>query len=73
MASLMVPSRPDIELADGPSDTVAALAFSSDGRYLAIGVCPGFETGMEDYSGEGRTRVVIRELGETEAKGKGAK
>jgi cell cycle arrest protein BUB3 len=54
-------------------DSVAALAFSSDGRHLAIGVCPGFETGMEDYSGEGRTKVLIRELGETEAKGKGAK
>lgn len=54
-------------------DSVAALAFSSDGRYLAVGVCPGFETGMEDYSGEGRTKIVIRELGETEAKGKGAK
>lgn len=54
-------------------DSVAALAFSSDGRHLAIGVCPGFETGMEDYNGEGRTKVLIRELGETEAKGKGAK
>lgn len=54
-------------------DSVAALAFSADGRYLAIGVCPGFETGMEDYSGEGRTKLFIRELGETEAKGKGAK
>lgn len=54
-------------------ESVAALGFSSDGRYLAVGVCPGFETGMEDYSGEGRTQVFIRELGETEAKGKGAK
>lgn len=54
-------------------DAVAALAFSHDGRYLAIGVCPGFETGMEDYSGEGRSKVFIRELGETEAKGKGSK
>ncbi|KAK4099692.1 WD40 repeat-like protein [Parathielavia hyrcaniae] len=54
-------------------DSVAALAFSGDGKYLAIGVCPGFETGMEDYSGEGRTKVFVRELGETEAKGKGAK
>ncbi|KAK4246431.1 WD40-repeat-containing domain protein [Corynascus novoguineensis] len=54
-------------------DSVAALAFSGDGRFLAIGVCPGFETGMEDYSGEGRTKLFIRELGETEAKGKGAK
>ncbi|KAK4041158.1 WD40-repeat-containing domain protein [Parachaetomium inaequale] len=54
-------------------ESVAALAFSSDGRFLAIGVSPGFETGMEDYSGEGRTKVFVRELGETEAKGKGAK
>ncbi|KAK3318641.1 WD40-repeat-containing domain protein [Apodospora peruviana] len=54
-------------------DSVAALAFSKDGKYLAIGVCPGFETGMEDYSGEGRTKVFIRELGENEARGKGAK
>ena len=54
-------------------EAVAALAFSGDGKYLAIGVCPGFETGMEDYSGEGRTKVFVRELGETEAKGKGAK
>lgn len=53
--------------------SVAALAFSSDGKYLAVGVCPGFETGQEDYSGEGQTHVYIRELGETEAKGKGAK
>ncbi|KAK5657753.1 hypothetical protein OQA88_2826 [Cercophora sp. LCS_1] len=54
-------------------DSVAALTFSKDGKYLAIGVSPGFETGMEDYSGEGRTKVFIRELGETEAKGKGSK
>ncbi|KAM7217059.1 WD40-repeat-containing domain protein [Rhypophila decipiens] len=54
-------------------DSVAALAFSGDGKFLAIGACPGFQTGMEDYSGEGRTHIVIRELGETEAKGKGPK
>lgn len=54
-------------------ESVAALSFSGDGRFLAIAVCPGFETGMEDYSGEGRTKIFIRELGETEAKGKGAK
>lgn len=55
------------------ADSVAALAFSADGRYLAVGVCPGFETGMEDYSGEGRTKIFVRELGENEAlpKGKG--
>ncbi|PNH40493.1 hypothetical protein VD0004_g6486 [Verticillium dahliae] len=54
-------------------DSVAALAFSSDGKYLAIGVCPGFETGMEDYTGEGKAKVLVRELGDAEAKGKGAK
>lgn len=54
-------------------DSVAALAFSRDGKYLAIGACPGFQTGMEDYSGEGKSKIVIRELGETEAKGKGPK
>jgi cell cycle arrest protein BUB3 len=53
--------------------SVAAVAFSSDGKYLAIGVCPGFENGQEDYTGEGATHVYIRELGEMEAKGKGAK
>ncbi|KAK3352960.1 WD40-repeat-containing domain protein [Lasiosphaeria hispida] len=54
-------------------DSVAAVGFSSNGKYLAIGVCPGFETGMENYSGEGRTKLFIRELSETEAKGKGSK
>lgn len=54
-------------------DSVAAVGFSCDGKYMAIGVCPGFETGMENYSGEGKTKVFLRELGETEAKGKGAK
>ncbi|KAK4187096.1 WD40-repeat-containing domain protein [Podospora australis] len=54
-------------------ESVAALGFSNDGRYLAIACCPGFETGMEDYSGEGRTHILIRELSETEAKPKGSK
>jgi cell cycle arrest protein BUB3 len=53
--------------------SVAAVGFSNDGKYLAVGVCPGFENGQEDYTGEGATHVFIRELGETEAKGKGAK
>ncbi|TVY55093.1 Mitotic checkpoint protein BUB3.2 [Lachnellula cervina] len=53
--------------------SVAALGFSSDGKYLAVGVCPGFENDQEDYSGEGVTKIYIRELGETEAKGKGPK
>ncbi|KAL7932741.1 WD40 repeat-like protein [Trichoderma chlorosporum] len=54
-------------------NNVAALAFSNDGKYLAVGVCPGFETGQNDYSGAGQTSVFIRELGDNEAKGKGAK
>ncbi|KYK59210.1 hypothetical protein DCS_00340 [Drechmeria coniospora] len=54
-------------------NSVASLAFSNDGKYLAIGVCPGFETGQEDYNGEGQTFILIRELGDNEAKGKAAK
>ena len=54
-------------------DSVAALSFSGDGKYLAVACCPGFEDGMEDYSAEGKTFVFVRELGENEAKGKGAK
>jgi len=53
--------------------SVAALDFSSDGKYLAVAVCPGFEDGQEDYSGEGQTKVFVRELAETDAKGKGPK
>jgi cell cycle arrest protein BUB3 len=52
-------------------DSVAALAFSADGRQLAVGICPGFETGMENYSGEGRTKILVRVLGENEALPKG--
>jgi cell cycle arrest protein BUB3 len=54
-------------------ESIAALCFSCDGKYLAVGVCPGFENGQEEYTGEGATHVYIRELSETEAKGKGAK
>ncbi|KAI0017500.1 WD40-repeat-containing domain protein [Xylariomycetidae sp. FL0641] len=52
-------------------DSVAALAFSADGRFLAVAVGPGFESGMEDYDAHGRTHIVIRELGENEALPKG--
>lgn len=51
--------------------SVAALAWSSDGKYLAVGVSPGFEEGKEDM--EGPNHVFVRQLGENEAKGKGAK
>ncbi|KAI9809210.1 MAG: hypothetical protein M1825_002501 [Sarcosagium campestre] len=54
--------------------SIAALDFSCDGRYLAIGSCPGFEDGKEDLNAvAGQTKVFIRELGETEARGKGSK
>ncbi|OJJ44950.1 hypothetical protein ASPZODRAFT_656829 [Penicilliopsis zonata CBS 506.65] len=52
--------------------SVAAVSFSSNGKYLAIAISPGFEDGKEDIS-EGTVKIYVRELGETEAKGKGAK
>ena len=55
------------------SASVAAVAFSNDGKFLAVGVSPGVEDSQEDYIAEGQTKIFIRELGETEAKGKGAK
>ena len=55
-------------------DSVHCLAFSADGRYLAVGVGPGFEDGkMDDYDAKEKARLYVRELGENEAKGKGAK
>lgn len=52
--------------------SVAALSFSNDGKYLAVGVSPGYEDG-EEFAPEGQIKVFIRELGETEAKGKDKK
>ena len=52
---------------------VAALSFSADGKYLAVGVSPGFEDGKDVGQAEGPFSLFIRELGEGEAKGKGAK
>lgn len=52
--------------------SVAALSFSSSGKYLAIAVSPGFEDGKDDIE-PGSVQIFIRELGETEAKGKGVK
>lgn len=54
------------------SSSVAALGFSGNGRYLAVGVSPGFEDGKDDVA-EGAVQIHVRELGETEAKGKGGK
>ena len=54
--------------------SVAALDFSPDGRFLAIGVSPGFEDGKEDEEMDrSLVKVVVRELTENEAKGKAAK
>jgi cell cycle arrest protein BUB3 len=55
--------------------SVAALAFSADGRYLAVGVSPGCEDGKDEEATdpEGVVKVFVRELAEGEAKGKGAK
>ena len=53
--------------------SVAALAFSADGKYLAVGISPGFEDGKEDYSLADVTKIFVRELGENEAKGKSQK
>ncbi|BCR90297.1 WD40 repeat domain-containing protein [Aspergillus chevalieri] len=52
--------------------SVAAVGFSGNGKYLAIAISPGFEDGSDDIP-EGSVNIHVRELGETEAKGKGAK
>lgn len=54
------------------ASSVSALSFSGDGKFLAVAVSPGFEDGREGF-GEGVIKVFVRELGENEAKGKGAK
>lgn len=50
--------------------SVAAVAFDSEGKWLAVGVGPGFEDAMEsDPSSE--VMLFVRELGDGEAKAKG--
>jgi cell cycle arrest protein BUB3 len=49
--------------------SVQAIDFSPDGRYVAIGVSPGFEDGVDDVP-DGVIKVFIRELSDTEAQGK---
>ncbi|KAK4544875.1 hypothetical protein LTR36_003779 [Oleoguttula mirabilis] len=56
------------------ASSVAAMEFSGDGKYLAIAVSPGFEDGQEDEEMDASlVKVVVRELSESEAKGKPAK
>ena len=51
--------------------SVAALDWSHDGKFLAIGISPGFEDGKEDVgTEEGVVKVLVRELAEGEAKAK---
>jgi cell cycle arrest protein BUB3 len=54
--------------------SVAALDFTPDGKFLAIGVSPGFEDGSEEHDTDpSLVKLVIRELAENEARGKAAK
>ncbi|ORY16696.1 mitotic checkpoint protein-like protein BUB3, partial [Clohesyomyces aquaticus] len=51
--------------------SVNCLEFSSDGKYMAIGVSPSFGDGMTEMP-DGVKKVFIRELGDSEAMGKHA-
>jgi len=51
------------------ASSVAAVSFSSNGKYLATAISPGFEDGKDDMP-EGSIGIFIRELGETEVKRK---
>ena len=49
--------------------SVAALSFSTNGKFLATAISPGFEDGKDEVP-EGSIAVLIRELGENEVKRK---
>jgi cell cycle arrest protein BUB3 len=51
------------------ASSVAAVSFSSNGKYLATAISPGFEDGQDEI-GEGTVGIFIRELGENEVKRK---
>ncbi|KAF2165881.1 hypothetical protein M409DRAFT_66855 [Zasmidium cellare ATCC 36951] len=54
--------------------SVAALDFSSDGTRLAVAMSPGFEEGKEEEEADpSLVKVYVRELAESETKGKPAK
>jgi cell cycle arrest protein BUB3 len=48
---------------------VSCMSFSANGKYMAVGVSPGFEDGQDDVP-DGAIKVFVRELGSTEAQGK---
>jgi cell cycle arrest protein BUB3 len=45
--------------------SIQTIAFSGDGKYMAIGVSPGFEDAVEDVT-DGVIKVFIREISEKE-------
>jgi cell cycle arrest protein BUB3 len=49
--------------------SVQTIEFSADGKFMAVGVSPGFEDGVDDVP-DGVIKVFIRELSDTEAQGK---
>jgi cell cycle arrest protein BUB3 len=49
--------------------SVQTIAFSGDGKFMAVGVSPGFESGTDDVP-DGVIKVFIRELTATEAQPK---
>ena len=54
------------------ASSVAAMAFSANGKYLVVAISPGFEDGKDEIIG-GTVDIFVRELGENEAKRKAAK
>ncbi|GAB7346765.1 hypothetical protein MBLNU459_g1868t1 [Dothideomycetes sp. NU459] len=51
--------------------SIPSLAWSADGKYLAVAVSPGVEDGKDIH--EGPNHIFVKELAEGEAKGKVAK
>lgn len=49
--------------------SVQTIEFSADGKFMAVGVSPGFEDGVDDVP-DGVIKVFIRELSDSEAQGK---
>jgi cell cycle arrest protein BUB3 len=49
--------------------SIQTIDFSCDGKFMAVGVSPGFEDGVDDVP-DGVTKVFIRVLSSTEAQGK---
>lgn len=56
----------------GYPTSISSLAWSADGKWLAVGVSPGFEDGKEEIS-EGSVKVFVREVSDAETKPKGVK